>query len=73
MTPTESHTSSGPPAPETRVPITFLTRPSARDWLDSVAAHHRLRRSDVIRAALAVARKHDTELVEALTAIKDQQ
>jgi hypothetical protein len=57
---------TGPPAKEPRVPITVLIRPSSRDWLDQTAKHHGLSRSDVIRASLAVAVKHDRDLVATL-------
>lgn len=65
-------TTTGPPAPERRVPITFLARPSSRSWLDSVAHHHHLTRADVLRVCMAVARKHERELVASLKALKEQ-
>lgn len=44
-------------AAEPKVLINFRTPVAAREWLDGVAEHHRVDRSDVIRAALALARK----------------
>lgn len=45
-----------------KVPVNFRTAASGREWLDEVAGQHRVDRSDVIRAALALARMQQKEL-----------
>lgn len=55
-----------------RVSITFLSAPRGRDWLDGMVTA-KVRRSDVIRAALQVAAKHQPEVEEAIRAIEESR
>lgn len=63
--------SAGPPPKEPRVPITVMIRTESRDWLDQVAHEHHLRRADVVRICLGVARAHGTDLANSLRAAAD--
>lgn len=38
--------------------------PKAREWLDGLARRHHVPRAVVIRAALTVARRHESELTK---------
>jgi hypothetical protein len=62
---------SKPPATEPKVPITVTIRVANRDWLDDLAHLYRLSRADVVRVALATARKHDKDLQTALNAASE--
>lgn len=58
------------PAPGPRVPITTLIRPDALAWLDSKRTAS-IRRADVVRVSLAVARRHEKELDRALAQLEE--
>jgi hypothetical protein len=45
-----------------KVHIPFRIAPKGKEWLDDLAHQHRVDRSTVLRIALVVARKHETEL-----------
>jgi hypothetical protein len=49
-----------------RIAITFRLGLVGKDWIDYLAHTHRVDRSEVIRAALAVAKKHESELISRL-------
>lgn len=51
---------------EARVFVGFRCKPASRKWLDELADSHDLELSVVIRAALAVAKRHEPELKLAL-------
>ena len=48
--------------PARRIHTAFRITEHAATWLDSLAADYRLKRSVVMRACLAVARKHEAEV-----------
>ncbi len=41
------------------------------DWLDSLASHYKLSRSDVVRACMAVAKANQEELFKTLKVLED--
>lgn len=49
-------------ASESRIPVNVRVTPTSKEWLDEVARHHRVDRSDVIRAALAMAHAEGKQL-----------
>lgn len=51
---------------DSRVSIGFRTRPGGNNWLLKVAEKAGVTKSDVIRAALKVARAHEREVLTAL-------
>ena len=54
------------PSPQPRVMVSFTVKPGSKDWLDDLAHAHRVGRSTVIRVALAIAKRHEAELVRAI-------
>ena len=56
-------------ATDPRLHITFRLGVKGYDWLTQVAVDHGVRRSEVIRHALAVAKKHEGEVI---ARIKDE-
>lgn len=56
-----------------RVPITILVRPASRDWLDELAHKHRLKRAEVARAALGVAKSREAEVEKILQTVRENQ
>lgn len=56
---------------DNRVSVTFRVAPQQRDWLDDIAAEHRVDRTVVIRAALATAKQRSADLEQMLAAMKD--
>jgi hypothetical protein len=56
-------------ASEPRIMLSFRVAESGRDWLDDIVVempHEDVDRSDVIRAALILARRHQPELIETI-------
>jgi hypothetical protein len=49
-----------------RVHVSFRIAGKGWDWLTQLALDHGVPRSSVIRAALAVARKHEPEVIDRL-------
>lgn len=60
------------PKGEPRVFTAFRCKPASRRWLDQKVSDHELDLSSVIRAALAVARAHETELDMTLKDMKEK-
>ena len=51
---------------EPRTHIGFRVGAAGLAWLEHLAGYHRVDRSEVIRACLAVARRHEAEVVARL-------
>lgn len=53
--------------PTRRAYVSTFIKPSARDWIDTLAREHHTSRSEVIRIALALAKRHESEFKTLLT------
>lgn len=60
------------PARPPRVNMHFMVALPVQEWIDAQAYQHQLTRSDVVRTAITVARKHPTELRALLEALAEQ-
>lgn len=61
------------PGPDGRIPVNFRARTDSVAWMDEKAARHGLTRTHAIRAALAVAAKHEAEVTKALKQMADNR
>jgi hypothetical protein len=56
---------------DNRVQVIFRTYPQSMVWFDALATEYQINRSQVLRAALFVARQHPDEMAKTITAMKE--
>lgn len=56
---------------DAREQVIFRTYPASMVWFDQLATENNMNRSQVIRAALFVARKHPEQMQQTLNAMKE--